>query len=976
MDELTLSLFKKLEKQIRNVDLRQGGPRGPKGRKGDKGPQGDRGPEGPKGPSGTQGPKGPVGASGASGATGAKGARGEVGPRGERGLEGLSGPQGPIGEQGPKGDTGISITDVDVGFDGHLRCQLSDGTEIDAGVISQTSEGDIIYNAGGGVPDSLKKQIGDIEDALEKVIEDLNDHLNDFNNPHQTTHAQLPDVGPDDHHPELHTIDSHIDVDLINVELGDGLFYRDGQWINRAAFNESWPTGLGDGGELNIGPGVNDIEVLAGLGAVTDNYTNPTSPPVVQGLQWPQINTAITAASPVAGSVVWFTIADTGIPGTPIGNVPINVGELKQYAQPPSPSLARSEIPLGLAIHNGNEWREVSNPKVLNQAAETLREVATVVLPFSSIVSGGSTRETGTFQVEQDEGTVWENNRNWHVDKADPNRETLPAQSPVSFQYVNRDFSDVEAVTDTFDPDRYDDGSGAPVNVPGGTNRCTIQKLYVDPANNYWVLWGQEWYQNFFAAEANITADLARATVPFILQNSILLGYAVMEKGKNNWDPNEAVWIPAGGASGGSGGGGTPITDHNNLNGIGPNDHHNQQHLLYGPDHTDVDSATPLVLRDLLAWDGSAFSPDRRTRYIKEGYVNGQTYQIGDEVSGLGQISEAIVDGATQRPFIEPTGEPFNVYAGTMNTRQDLAKQVVFGNRYTLGASGYFTGYRVYVVAGNTYRVFVVRNPGVSQEVVEVLTFTADTTGWQSFTISPVIVTEGTVFDLSVLVQEPDPTPTTFTGNWDYDTPTNPTTPASGQISHSNKATNELRVHKTDNGGGDRSADLATLTIGDIIEYDGGTRWAIQSISDNGTWINFAVAPTVQESPDGVHGFTFETVTATPITTGVDTDYWTNNPPSSGTAQGIFGVDVDYNTIVPDGTARGTDIEVQHAYIPTEWQVKVISSGGGGGGGGGFTPDIFAGAGTTGYVPDPVTESGKYLLDDGTWTDTIDGGTF
>ena len=950
-----LEVYQELEKRITKIDLRQGGPRGPKGRKGDKGAQGAQGPSGPKGTQGDTGKAGPQGPQGIQGTKGAEGARGPMGPSGRSGVDGTDGRDG---TNGLDGRDGVSVTDASIDFDGHLTLQLSDGTFIDAGLIHQNGDGDITYVAGGGIPDSWKK-------ALEGVIEDLEDHIGDFDNPHQVTHAQLPDVGPDDHHPELHTIDSHIDVDLINVELGDGLFYRDGQWINRAAFNESWPTGLGDGGELNIGPGINDIEVLEGLGAVTDNYTNPTSPPVVQGLQWPQINTAITAASPVAGSVVWFTIADTGIPGTPIGNVPINVGELKQYAQPPSPSLARSEIPLGLAIHNGNEWKEVSNPKVLNQAAETLREVATVVLPFSSIVSGGSTRETGTFQVEQDEGTVWENNRNWHVDKADPNRETLPAQSPVSFQYVNRDFSDVEAVTDTFDPDRYDDGSGAPVNVPGGTNSCTIQKLYVDPANNYWVLWGQEWYQNFFAAEANITADLARATVPFILQNSILLGYAVMEKGKNNWDPNEAVWIPAGGAAGGSGGGGTPITDHNNLNGIGPNDHHNQQHLLYGPDHTDVNSAVPMEQQQGLFWDGvDTFDPEYRTQG-KE-YSVGATYFPQDMVFQDGYLSIANTV-TTDYPSPVAAGEEEYLYEGTEPTTAGIAKQIIFGTRYTFpNQAFYIEGYRVWTVTGNNYTIYSIVDPDGENIITEISTITGNAPGWQEFGLAPTLVLPGTVFELLVVVTEPDPTPTTFTGNWNYTTPNNPDTPGAGVIIQANQAPAEFRINKTDNDAVDRTADLATLTVGDVIEFGvGETRWAIQGITDNGTWYTFLVSPAVQESPDGVNNFAFETVTPTPITYMSDTDYWLTSP-YNGLAEGRL--KIDDNPGIINNTAYGTDLLIQRINQSPDWDLFGLPGGAGGGGGGDFTPDIFAGAGTTGYVPDPVTEewkvpTGRWYLD-------------
>lgn len=385
-------------------------------------------------------------------------------------------------------------------------------------------------------------------------------------------HADLTDVTADDHHNELHTLDSHTDVDVTTnpVLNGQGLWYDSttGKWLNHAAYEESFPTGLANGGELNIGPGANDIEVVAGVGIIIDSYTDPDSPPDTRVISWDLTNTAITAAPAAAGSVVWFSMAATTTPATPpdYGGVPNFVAELHQWAQPPSPTLARQEVFLGVAIHNGTTWNEVSNPKVINQAAETLREYLVNVMPLTTLIQGGASRSIAGFQLEQDAGTVWEQNRNWHNDKSDPNREALPTQSPVSFRYVNQDFTDVSAPLDTVDPTQYDN-AGNVENVPGNNNAATIQRLYIDPANNYWMLWGQNIYPNFFTAEANLATDGANTVVPFILQSSMLLGYAVMEKGKNDWDINESVWVPATGTSGGGGGGGTPITDHNNLNG-------------------------------------------------------------------------------------------------------------------------------------------------------------------------------------------------------------------------------------------------------------------------------------------------------------------------------------------------------------------------------------------------------------------------
>ena len=436
---------------------------------------------------------------------------------------------------------------------------------------------------------------------------DLAAHEADKNNPHDTSLENL------------------IDTDITTNPLleGQGVWYDadTGLWKNRAPYQEAFPTGLGDGGELNIGPGADDIEVITGVGVVMDAYTNPLEVPIAKILAWDQINTPITAAPSTAGSVVWFSIQDTGTPYTipEFGGIPAFFGQLAQYAVPPSPTLARQEIFLGVAVHNGIEWKEISNPKVIDQAAETLREFLINVMGPSFIIQGGNVAESGTFSLDQSDGVIWENNRNWHVDKSNPNREALPASAPISFQYVNQDFTSVGAPVTEVDPTMYDDGSPAPVPVPLPANNTTIQKLYLDPANNYWMLWGQIIYPSFFAAEASISADLSNSVIPFILQNSILLGYVVVEQQNNQWDIDEAVFIPAVGGGGQSGGGGTPITTFVNLtdtpasyaSNAGKNpivnpgetalEYSSAVHKLYGDDvdglnqHDDVDHTNPPV---------------------------------------------------------------------------------------------------------------------------------------------------------------------------------------------------------------------------------------------------------------------------------------------------------------------------------------------------------------------------------------------
>jgi hypothetical protein len=100
----------------------------------------------------TPGPQGPQGERGKDGKDGADGVsiRGPEGPRGPQGPQGESGKDGKDGQDGKDGDDGVSVTDAEVSFDGHLTLRLSDGNEIDAGLIHAEGDQHITIKKGGG----------------------------------------------------------------------------------------------------------------------------------------------------------------------------------------------------------------------------------------------------------------------------------------------------------------------------------------------------------------------------------------------------------------------------------------------------------------------------------------------------------------------------------------------------------------------------------------------------------------------------------------------------------------------------------------------------------------------------------------------------------------------------------------------------------------------------------------------------------
>ncbi len=677
---------------------------------------------------------------------------------------------------------------------------------------------------------------------------------------HQHWHDNLVNVLPDQHHNEIHSLGSHDDVDLIThqpLKEGQSIWYdgKTGQWINRGVLAEAFPTGLVDGGEMNIGPGANDIEALAGSAILMDSYTDPLSPAVATIIIWGQINEAITAAPSTAGSVVWFSIAPTATPGVPpdIGGIETFVGELKQYAQPPGPTLSRQELFLGVALHNGVVWTEASNPKVVNQTAETLREFVTTVTGLSNIISGGAISEQPSFELYQAAGVIWQNNVNWHVDKSDPNRETQPAATPIVFQYANRDFTDVGMPISEVDPGQWDN-AGTVEAVGGPANTATIQRVYLDPASNYWILWGQVTYPNFITAQANLHSDIP--VVPFILQNSILLGFIIAERAKTDWDADEAVFV-SNGTSSGSGGGGTPITDHNLLNGVTANQHHNQAHALYGADHSDVDSSGTPTLRDGLFHNGSEFALERRVNWVGH-WTAGPTYEVDDMVTEQGFLAMCTTQ-TTEGPSPDIIGPPTNPTDDAVFVTFFQTALVETGNVFTFAKNVVLADMVLTVLPDNLGLAHTITST-VDGEVEDVSTVVPLSAGPLSLGVSNLILKIGAVLEIVV-----------------------------GVVNTSGPS----RVH-----------------------------WQ----EDNDFWLALS----------------------DPHFTDV-----------TGVKDGV-----------PDDTAYGLSISVAEVTVSDDWEI--ISSPVGVSVGGVFNPDIFAGAATEGYVPDPITESGRFLKDDGTWSDIVE----
>lgn len=310
---------------------------------------------------------------------------------------------------------------------------------------------------------------------------------------------------------------------------------------------------------------------------------------------------------------------------------------------------------------------------------------------------------------------------------------------------------------------------------------------------------------------------------------------------------------------------------------------------------------------------GDTGSASNRTRWVGEWALDEQ-YRKND-FGKEGQYAGVALVDTTDHIAPQYTGPEAYYFAGTLVDNTALLKQVLLGTRYHFQSDREVSGYRVYAHEGQHYVVWLVRDP-LGVPVFDVLLdFVAVRDGWQEVAVDPTIVSSGTVFDLLVQINEPDPTPTTWVGTWNYQTPNNAGIPAAGDISHATKAIDQLRINKTDDNGGDRSTELEALTVGDLIS-GAGVNWSIQAVVDNGTYMTFSIAPQTQGTA-GIQEFTFSTVTATPITYGEDVDYYLGD----ANVDGLYSVTGSYDDITSTDTAFGADILTQPIEFSDDWDL-------------------------------------------------------
>ena len=622
------------------------------------------------------------------------------------------------------------------------------------------------------------------------------------------------------------------------------------------------------------------FSVADGNGTIYDSYTTPNNT-TVTSVAWLNLNNITLQTNGTAGrTVILITTA----------------GNVLQVVDTLTGVHYRENIILGAIYYINNVITDIANaPSVVKQTATDLYDL----MLHDTSISGSETKPvTAALSIWVDAGLLFYPGVNWYTDIRNPNTFLLPqvGSSVVPANINPMTVTGLIGTEDPLIPQFYN--SAADTLVPLAANQATIHRLYNLGAGSrdFVLLYGQNLYSTLNEARDNLEFDRGNTTFPVELNNLYLLAEIGIDAGAVDMDDNNTSFIVNNQALTSSSAGGA-TNDHTTLTNRDAND----QHPIGA-----VASLQP-ALDARMVW--------------KDIWVAG-TYEANDVARDGAWTMVANVQ-TEERPAPQASGEPFNIYDGTLDPQQSSSKTVTFGTRYSALSTAWIISYRVDVTAGQHYVVIFVSDPLGTPVFTLLADITATSTGFVTLNVPAYLIGNGVVFDIIAQTNEPDPSPTISTFNYNYTTPQNASAPATGDIVHAGNSAGIMNINKTDSDAGNNAAFLEGLTPGDIISGL-GIDWIIQSSTDLTTYIAFGVSPAVQGSPTGISPFDFETVSATPIDYGDDVNYNLGN----ANVRGLFIIDGDYSSIVPDDNQYGVDIEVQPASVSDDWDLLATSDSG------------------------------------------------
>lgn len=318
---------------------------------------------------------------------------------------------------------------------------------------------------------------------------------------------------------------------------------------------------------------------------------------------------------------------------------------------------------------------------------------------------------------------------------------------------------------------------------------------------------------------------------------------------------------------------------------------------------------------------------DQSAMFYAEEYVEGTTYPKGSVVKYGNWLSLYKVD-SDAHPAPEAAGDQQAVYPDDTNmvAVPQTAAYLLFGNRYITPDLGFLAGLRVKVTAGNAYVIYHNENPSAQSTLKTLVTIiAAQSSGWQTFTFHPKLFSAGTTIDIIVSEREVNPTPTIYTANYNYQLTSTLTAPANGYINHAKSNTNILYIPKIDADAIDQYQSgyaLYNLDIGSHITIS-TMKWAVQGITDMGTYLEVYIAPAIRLSTGGLYNCSFEDPNTTTLTYHREVNYNLGNP----NVRGLFVADGNYIDIVEDDNQYGVDLLWQPAHMTDDCDILAYSGG-------------------------------------------------
>ena len=378
-----------------------------------------------------------------------------------------------------------------------------------------------------------------------------------------------------------------------------------------------------------------------------------------------------------------------------------------------------------------------------------------------------------------------------------------------------------------------------------------------------------------------------------------------------------------------------------------PNAHHDQQHLLYGPDQSDVNHLPSLTPTHVLGRDdtNANFEAQYRNRFITP-YAEGPTYYPQQWVTNQAYI--AICNTVTtDYAFPVEVGELTSLYPENPPwTEQSANAQVRAGVEVKFLVTGEARILQVWipeVTADTHYTLVLINDPNNNPNAVplRIPLLNGDLTAdeWHTVSIGNQLYLAGSEV-LIFLESQNFGSTTTVTGGWNFNGQSNNAAPATNGWNHNNSKT-LLRIDKTDLDSTDRTSELLGMVPGTSIQFvetaspaNSHTYTTTGVATDQGTFIGFPVVVT-QLQGDLNSGVVTTMTGDVPVAQATkyveEADKFLAANPDAEFKSFLQFDDVDQ--AAPDTTGYGINMNWIQLDQSPNWNLIILGSGGGGGGG-------------------------------------------